>query len=160
MGLPVTVVIDDYVAIKSDNTPAFAKLGPNNEIWPLLIEKAIAKLVANYDMTTALTPNDAMFILTGAPGGSFTNSSKNVTPMFIQLVNWLAPGKFVVASTDPLSTQRAYPVLGATALSNGVKVVTMSTSDYEEWNSTLRFTDPKIYANLPEDEQEKYKNPT
>ena len=73
MGIPVSVVIDDYFAFKADNTPAFAPLSPQKEIWPMLLEKAIAKSIANYDFAAVGTPNDAMFIATGAPGGFYTN---------------------------------------------------------------------------------------
>lgn len=159
LGVPVEVVIDDFVAMKYDSTPAFAKLGPNNEIWPLLIEKAIAKVVANYDMTTALTPNDAMSILTGAPGDSFTSSSLTAGLIFDELVKKLISGKFVVASTDPLPIQRAYAVLSATKLSNSVKVVKMSTSDFDEWNLSLQYTDPVIYSNVSSEDKLIYINP-
>jgi hypothetical protein len=76
MGIPVSVVIDDYFAFKADNTPAFAPFSSQKEIWPMLLEKAIAKSIANYDFAAVGTPNDAMFIVTGAPGDFYTNSSK------------------------------------------------------------------------------------
>jgi hypothetical protein len=41
----------------------------------MVLEKAMAKLVGNYDLLQALTPNDAMFILTGGPGFSSKHSA-------------------------------------------------------------------------------------
>jgi calpain-15 len=82
MGLPVSVVVDDYFPFKQDNTPAFSKFSPSKELWPMLLEKAIAKAIANYDFAAVGTPNDAMFILTGAPGNFFANSTKKDVQIF------------------------------------------------------------------------------
>lgn len=68
LGVPVKVIIDDKFPFKiSDNTPAFAKYSADNEIWPMLLEKAVAKLIGNFDLETQGTPNDGMFILNGGP---------------------------------------------------------------------------------------------
>jgi hypothetical protein len=51
--VPVRVIIDDKFPFKiSDNSPAFAKYSADNEIWPMLLEKAVAKLIGNFDLET------------------------------------------------------------------------------------------------------------
>ena len=47
IGIPVTVIIDDYIPV-SENFPVFTKASLNNELWPILLEKAFAKLNGNY----------------------------------------------------------------------------------------------------------------
>lgn len=122
----------------------------------MLIEKAIAKVVANYDMMTVLTPNDAMFILTGSPGGSLDRASMNFENIFDQLLNLFAVGNFVIANAD---SYHDFPVLGAFVLSNGERVIKMSSLYNNEWKTKLRL-DSSILANLPTSEKEKYENPS
>ena len=152
MGLPVSVVVDDYFAFKQDNTPAFSKFSPSKEIWPMLLEKAIAKAIANYDFAAVGTPNDAMFILTGAPGSFFTNSTKTAVQIFDQIISWFAAGNFVVASTTSMYSGivagHAYTVLGAYTLSNGEKVLKLRNPwAYGEWTAAYSDTDPYWAAN-------------
>jgi hypothetical protein len=89
IGVPVTVVVDDYFPLNSAGTPAFAKSSPDKEIWPILLEKAVSKLIANYDMTTSGTPNDGMLMLTGGPGFFYLNSSKTALLIHADIVNFM-----------------------------------------------------------------------
>ena len=89
LGVPVTVVVDDYFPLTSSNYPAFAKYSPEKEIWPMLLEKAVSKLIGNYDMTTSGTPNDGMMMLTGGPGFWYLNSSKTALLIHADIVNFI-----------------------------------------------------------------------
>jgi len=51
LGLPTTVVIDDWLPVKTTNgnkSTIFAKLGDDNALWGPFIEKALAKFHGNY----------------------------------------------------------------------------------------------------------------
>jgi calpain-15 len=62
------VIIDDRIPYdkKSKSTP-FCKISKSRNIWPILIEKAWAKHLGNYQNTIAGHPNELFKILTGAP---------------------------------------------------------------------------------------------
>lgn len=70
LGVPLTVVIDDYVATIPGTfaAPAFEKITDNNGYWPVLLEKAFAKFYGNYNTIQSGATNKAIEILTGAPG--------------------------------------------------------------------------------------------
>ncbi|MFM7853666.1 MAG: C2 family cysteine protease, partial [Flammeovirgaceae bacterium] len=62
------VIIDDRIPYeKSIKNLPFAKLGKNKNIWPILIEKAWAKYLGNYQNTIQGSPSEIFKILTGAP---------------------------------------------------------------------------------------------
>lgn len=157
MGLPVSVIVDDFFPFKQDNTPAFSKFSPSKEFWPMLLEKAIAKAISNYDFAAVGSPNDAMFILTGAPGSFFTNSSKTDVQIFDQIHSWFAAGNFVVASTSTggsgIVAGHAYSVLGAYTLSNGERIFKLRNPwAYGEWTLAYSDTDPYWLANTTDAE--------
>lgn len=84
IGIPVTVVIDDFIPV-NNSLPLFTKLSAQNEIWPVLLEKAIAKLIGNYDLLIAGNSNDAINSLLGAPGAFYTNSTKTTATIWTDL---------------------------------------------------------------------------
>lgn len=87
-GQPVSVLLDDYVVVKeaintvteesqnnfegqedNENSQiAFAQINPETKsIWPLLIEKAWAKINSNYENTTSGNVSSAFEVLSPAP---------------------------------------------------------------------------------------------
>jgi hypothetical protein len=54
LGVPTTVVIDDYVPfVSSTGTKlAFTQATDNKGLWPVLLEKAFSKFHGNYDTLT------------------------------------------------------------------------------------------------------------
>lgn len=75
-------MIDDYIAADSNGNSLFMKPSPHKELWPILLEKALAKLFGNYDMLIAGNSNDAIASLMGYPGDFFLNSSKDKATLF------------------------------------------------------------------------------
>mmetsp|Transcript_18343 Transcript_18343/g.24523 ORF Transcript_18343/g.24523 Transcript_18343/m.24523 type:complete len:135 (+) Transcript_18343:385-789(+) len=47
LGVPHTVVVDDMIPFL-DNKPMFSKLSNDGAIWPMILEKAFAKMRGNY----------------------------------------------------------------------------------------------------------------
>ena len=85
-GKPVEVVIDDYYpCISAEQGPAFAKfLG---FLWPMMIEKAFAKLFHSYDNIEGSTPYTSFIDLTGAPAKSFyTETEEDTTELWSELL--------------------------------------------------------------------------
>ena len=68
-GKPIEVIIDDYYpCISAEVGPAFAKcLG---YLWPMMIEKAFAKLFYSYSNIEKSTPASSFRDITGAPAKS------------------------------------------------------------------------------------------
>jgi len=65
----VTYVIDDRFACDSDVSPmpSFAKMSDDNEIFPMLIEKAVAIMAGGFDYMNSIMPTWALAVLTGCP---------------------------------------------------------------------------------------------
>ena len=51
MGIPVTVVVDDYLPFWLDSENLiYGNKGPDNSLWMPILEKAAAKLFGNYEV--------------------------------------------------------------------------------------------------------------
>ena len=90
LGIPVTVYVDDKFPLDSTWRPVYARFTPEKEIWPMLLEKAVSKLIGNFDMTVSGTPNDGMFLLTGGPSFWSLNTSKTADLIHADIVNFMA----------------------------------------------------------------------
>lgn len=55
MGVPVSIVVDDYVPASYNNN-LYAKANSGKETWVLLLEKAFAKLHGTYKSITGGDP--------------------------------------------------------------------------------------------------------
>ena len=69
MGIPVTVSVDDHLAMysmRADST-AFAHRSPDHGLWNLILEKAAAKLFGNFEMLSGGWMGPAVQAMTGAP---------------------------------------------------------------------------------------------
>ena len=49
LGVPVTVTIDDYLPIESEEYSVFALMNENSSLWGPILEKAFAKFLGNYE---------------------------------------------------------------------------------------------------------------
>lgn len=67
------IIIDDMIPFDNyANKPAFTKLPSSHNIWTIVMEKAWAKFLGNYQRTISGVPNDVFSILTGAPSQHFS----------------------------------------------------------------------------------------
>ncbi len=66
-GEAKNIVIDDYIPVDpSTNKPAFTK-SKNRKLWPVIFEKAWAKILGGYENSSAGFCLEAISFLTGAP---------------------------------------------------------------------------------------------
>ena len=80
---PHVVVVDDWMLFRhifeADSlttfgfveSERFAKYGPQKAIWPMIIEKAAAKVKGNYCSLVAGYVSNSLKTLTGAPTGNY-----------------------------------------------------------------------------------------
>ena len=52
LGVPQTTVVDDYIPFKKDDEgkykAVYAKISNDNSLWPMILEKAFAKMQGNF----------------------------------------------------------------------------------------------------------------
>ncbi len=65
-GQPKTVIIDDLFPCIPMNNPIVTR-SPSNEIWVLIIEKALAKIIGSYSSLIFLSIIEILLMLTGCP---------------------------------------------------------------------------------------------
>ena len=66
--MTIKMIIDDYFPIKADNTFIFCKVNKNtNNIWPMILEKAWAKINGCYENTINGNIDNAFNFLTPCP---------------------------------------------------------------------------------------------
>ena len=69
-GKETPVIVDDYLPVKQDGTPAFATCR-DGELWVSLLEKAWAKLHGSYARMEGGLPSHAATHLAGVPAESY-----------------------------------------------------------------------------------------
>ena len=70
------VVVDDLFPCIPMGNPLVTR-SPSNEIWVLLLEKAVAKLLGNYYRIQSLTLVDSLLLLTGCPTFCYPIENEN-----------------------------------------------------------------------------------
>lgn len=71
-GIPIEVVIDDFIPVGEYGMPAFTQ-SVGNEMWVVLMEKAYAKVHGSYDRLRSGWPHDAARDITGAIGYQYSD---------------------------------------------------------------------------------------
>ena len=81
LGLPMTIVVDDYLpAIEQEDksfTTLFSELTKESPLWTVMIEKAFAKRYGNYEHITTGIPSEAIRALTGNPILKYAHDDMN-----------------------------------------------------------------------------------
>ena len=67
LGVPTTILIDEFLPLKSNGRTMFAHRGEDSSIWGPLLEKAFAKVFGNYAHIEGGNPVHSARALTGAP---------------------------------------------------------------------------------------------
>lgn len=67
LGVPHTVVIDDYLPLTSQGNTLFAHPGKDNSLWVAILEKAFAKYYGNYYHIEGGFPEVAVRTINGGP---------------------------------------------------------------------------------------------
>ena len=176
-GKPIEVVLDDYFPCISDvKGSAFAVC--EGYLWPLIIEKAFAKLFFSYDNIEKAVPAESFRDLTGAPAKSlYTDEEDKLDQLWAQLCvatekKWpmtactkdFEKGIDYIDEQTGLISDHTYSCLGGLFL-NGIKLVKLRTvvsnaiwkgkwsihSETNEWDSI-----PDKFKYLSELKEKKY----
>ena len=68
LGVPVTIVVDDLIPnYRFTDVPLFAKSAEHNSVWPIIMEKALAKLHGNYSRLAGGLGSEGVSYLNGSP---------------------------------------------------------------------------------------------
>ena len=67
LGVPHTIIIDDYLPLKEDGSTIYAMVGADGAIWGPILEKAFAKFHGNYQHIIGGSPKLAIRTIIGAP---------------------------------------------------------------------------------------------
>eukprot|EP01041_Mallomonas_annulata_P005248 gene5248-10501_t len=100
----VNITIDDFIPCQN-GVPYFTKL-TCNEVWPILLEKAVAKLRGSYRAIEGGLPLDAMRIVTGYEGERFTNMQDNA--LFQKIQHLVYNGSLLAAGTSGVDRSRTF----------------------------------------------------
>ena len=121
-GTWVSVVIDDHFAFNKLQQPLFCQGADKNEIWPMMVEKAYAKLHEGYE---DVIEGDVEYALKDLTGGNSVAVDTTKDPKFMEKV---AQGKFWVG----LKAQLKSGVVGACCNQADTIVVTDTEAGGEE----------------------------
>jgi hypothetical protein len=121
LGVPISIVIDDYLPIISSGEINYAKVNTAKELWPVLLEKAFSKLMGNYWSIVGGFPMDSASTFMGTGGEWYSTTSKTPTAIHADLKTWFAKNYIVTTGTKSAPTGgivggHAYSVLGAYTL--------------------------------------------
>ena len=108
-GVNVKVIVDDFIPVhQHSKTPVFAQFPKSRNIWPIIIEKAWAKQLGNYQNTISGHPAALFQILTGAPSETFFSSKFSSEPeinsLWKKLKTFVYNNYFVCASSSEKTT--------------------------------------------------------
>lgn len=108
LGNPVTVYVDDWMPFitmsKGKTTTLFGDVTDTNKaIWPLIMEKAYAKLHGNYEHMDRGSPTSALFNLTGVPAVYYDHDKEDQAHVWAMLKEHTANKDHVQCQTRPSS---------------------------------------------------------
>lgn len=67
MGIPIKIIVDDYLPFNEDGVLALGASSDKQELWVSIIEKAFAKLHKRYDCICGGQKRIGLQYITGAP---------------------------------------------------------------------------------------------
>ena len=137
LGVPVHIVVDDSIPFQpfGPRAPLFAKYGEDNAIWPIIMEKAMAKLHGNYSRLEGGLGSEGVSYLNGSPyyevySGAATESQYWDWVKGARRSRWLVTVKSKCSgsdkSKDGLVSCHTYTITDQAELPNGVKLYRLS----------------------------------
>ena len=82
LGVPHTIIVDDWIPFVRVGHNSYqtlsARFPDSKSVWPLILEKALAKYHGNYYHLEGGSPLRAVQTLTGAPGKFFMHNKLTV----------------------------------------------------------------------------------
>ena len=132
LGVPSTVVIDDYIPF-IDGKAMGARMTDDGSIWPMVLEKAFAKMRGNYNHISGGLPSKGVRYLRGGPIIAKKTKYMTVDDIWNFVTEHLGNGDLVTAGTQAgadtdtdkwgMVLGHAYTVAGFKQLSNGDKLI-------------------------------------
>lgn len=146
LGVPHTVVVDDYLPLTSWGSTMFASPSSDGAMWGPIIEKAFAKYWGNYVHIVGGLPHYATRTLLGSPWEEYSKDKVTTDDLWNRLVAVDAEHAMISTGTpgsgnhdnthaNGLAHSHAYTVVGVATLSTGDRLVKMRNP----WGSE-RFT--------------------
>ena len=87
LGVPHTVVIDDYLPLTSQGNTLFAHPGKDNSLWVAILEKAFAKYYGNYYHIEGGFPEVAVRTMNGGPHEEYDNTEMSEDKLWRTLLD-------------------------------------------------------------------------
>ena len=160
LGVPHTVVVDDYLPMQWGTTK-FARPGSDNSLWGAILEKAFAKHWGTYERLQGGLPHYAIRTLLGSPWEEYYKQSITVDDLWTKLAAADYAHDMIMTGTpgsgnhdntheNGLAHSHAYTVVGVATLSTGDRLVKMRnpwgserfTGDWSDssskWTAALR----------------------
>lgn len=132
LGVPNTIIIDDYMPF-FDGKPMAAKLADDGSVWPMVLEKALAKLRGNYLHISGGDNAQGVRYMRGGPSTHVSTIFKTPEQIWDFIAEHLSNGDAVTASSmsgDDSYTDdwgivmgHAYTIAGIKTLSDGTKLI-------------------------------------
>ena len=133
LGVPHTVIVDDYLPLHSSGKTLFAAPGEDHSLWVAVLEKAFAKYYGNYLHIEGGFPEVAIRTLNGGPFLEIHNESTSVEKLWQTLLKHDQHKDLITAASHNGSDTdtddkgvvlgHAYTVQGVKKLSNGARLV-------------------------------------
>ena len=80
LGVRTTVVVDDIIPLNNRGQPIFAKVSEETQaLWPLILEKAIAKVHGSYSSIETDSAAYSTHLLTGTHDTQYTHADSDAT---------------------------------------------------------------------------------
>lgn len=76
LGVPKTVIVDDYLPLDKNLNAVFARPGKDGSIWPLILEKGFSKLLGNYGHIDGGAPYIGIQYMRGSPYVKYTHKDE------------------------------------------------------------------------------------
>jgi len=119
--------------------PSFVRMGKSGEFWPIILEKAWAKLVGSYMATVAGTLNEGLDAVTGAPILTISEKQLGQEEVWKKLL-WATRRKYPMGAGSNKDVQilqggHAYAILEAYTDASENRVLKM----FDPWNKN-RYT--------------------
>ena len=94
LGVPSTIVIDDFIPFVGEK-PLAAQIADDHSIWPMVLEKAMAKLRGNYLHISSGYPSIGVRYMLGGPSEKFNTKYMTPNEIFTQINEHLNNGDLV-----------------------------------------------------------------
>lgn len=136
LGVPVHIVVDDEIPHQArPKAPLFAKYGEDNAIWPMIMEKAMAKLHGTYSRLEGGLGSEGLSYLNGSPFYAVTSSSATESQYWEWVTGarrsrWLVTARAKCSGSDRskhgLVSCQTYSITDQAELPNGARLYRLS----------------------------------